>query len=68
MCAGNVLDSVMASYPRVIAVMWQACRPAGFVAIQKYGEKFGKAGKDWQRRRPVRLLYTGGNHYDLLIK
>ncbi|GAB4822635.1 hypothetical protein N2152v2_009681 [Parachlorella kessleri] len=42
--------------------------PAGFVAIQKYGEKFGKAGKDWQRRRPVRLLYTGGNHYDLLIK
>lgn len=40
----------------------------GFIPIQKYGEKYAKAGKDWPRRRPVRILYTNGNHYDLLVK
>lgn len=40
----------------------------GFSPISKYGEKFAKAAKDRPRRRPVRLLYTGGNHYDLLVK
>ena len=40
----------------------------GYSPIQKYGEEFTKAGKDRPRRRPVRLLYTNGNHYDLLVK
>ena len=32
----------------------------GFVPIATYGESFKK-------RRPVRLLYINGNHYDLLL-
>ena len=36
--------------------------------IYKFGENFSKAGKDWAKRRPVRLLYSNGNHYDLLVK
>jgi len=40
----------------------------GYVPIQKYGEQFLKKGKTWKARRPVRLLYTGGNHYDLLTQ
>jgi len=41
----------------------------GFVPIVKYGVAYeagdgeGKAG-----RKPVHLLYTGGNHYDLLLR
>lgn len=38
----------------------------GFVVIQRYGEKWGKT-KSGKRRRPVRLLYSGANHYDLLL-
>ena len=41
---------------------------AGFIPIQKYGEQYTKAGKDRPKRRPVRILYTSGNHYDLLVK
>lgn len=45
------------------------CRAgAGYVAIQKYGEQYTKPGKSWKKRRPVRLLFNGVNHYDLLIK
>lgn len=40
----------------------------GFTPIQKYGEKYLKTGKDWKKRRAVRLLYSNGNHYDLLLK
>ena len=39
----------------------------GFIPIQKYGEQYTKATKDRARRRPVRLLYSNGNHYDLLV-
>lgn len=55
---------------------------SGYVPIQTYGEQFlhgsgkkkkaggggrGKpAGK--KKRRVVRLLYSGSNHYDLLLK
>jgi hypothetical protein len=41
---------------------------SSFIPIQKYGEKFTKAGKDWVKRRPVRLLYVNGNHYEALVK
>ncbi len=40
----------------------------GFTIIQKYGEKYRKMTKDAPARRPVRLLFTGGNHFDLLVK
>ena len=40
----------------------------GYVAIMKYGEKYARPGKDGKRRRPVRLLFSGSNHYDALIK
>ena len=36
---------------------------SGFVSIQTYGEEFSKEGK----RKAVKLLYNGENHYDLLI-
>ena len=41
---------------------------SGYSVIQKYGEKYTKKTKDAPRRRPVRLLFTGGNHYDLLVR
>lgn len=34
----------------------------GFVTMVSYGEDYEKQG-----RKPVRLLYRGGNHYDLLL-
>lgn len=41
---------------------------SAFSPIQKYGEKYSKPGKDWTKRKPVRLLYSNGNHYDLLVR
>ena len=38
--------------------------------IQTYGREFEKGGsgdKTGKGRKPVRLLYNGQNHYDLLI-
>eukprot|EP00873_Tetraselmis_striata_P023347 jgi/Tetstr1/443611/TSEL_031610.t1 len=40
----------------------------GYVPIMRYGEEYLKAGKDHKARKPVRLLFCGGNHYDLLLK
>jgi hypothetical protein len=39
-----------------------------FSVIQKFGEKYRKPTKDSKGRRPVRLLFTGNNHFDLLVK
>ncbi|EFN58326.1 hypothetical protein CHLNCDRAFT_142358 [Chlorella variabilis] len=39
----------------------------GFVAIQRYGEQHSKT-KAGKRRKAVRLLYSGSNHYDLLLR
>ncbi|PRW56548.1 OTU domain-containing [Chlorella sorokiniana] len=39
----------------------------GFVVIQQYGDKWSKT-KSGKAKRPVRLLYSGSNHYDLLLK
>ncbi|KAJ4761386.1 Cysteine proteinases superfamily protein [Rhynchospora pubera] len=39
----------------------------GFIPIAEYGLEFGKNTKQWKRRMPVRLLYSGKNHYDLLV-
>eukprot|EP00246_Nothoceros_aenigmaticus_P015638 TRINITY_DN6627_c0_g1_i3.p1 TRINITY_DN6627_c0_g1~~TRINITY_DN6627_c0_g1_i3.p1 ORF type:complete len:241 (+),score=33.67 TRINITY_DN6627_c0_g1_i3:112-834(+) len=40
---------------------------SGFIPIAEYGSEFTKASKDRKARKPVRLLYNGSNHYDLLI-
>lgn len=39
----------------------------GYIPIAEYGAEFAKPGKDRKARKPVRLLYNGSNHYDLLI-
>ncbi|KAI7839237.1 hypothetical protein COHA_006935 [Chlorella ohadii] len=39
----------------------------GYVVIQQYGDKWSKT-KSGKAKRPVRLLYSGSNHYDLLLK
>jgi hypothetical protein len=39
----------------------------GFIPIAEYGEEFMKPSKQRKGRKPVRLLYSGSNHYDLLI-
>ncbi|XP_011624711.1 OTU domain-containing protein At3g57810 isoform X1 [Amborella trichopoda] len=39
----------------------------GFIPIVEYGAEYMKASKGGKPRKVVRLLYTGGSHYDLLI-
>eukprot|EP00850_Spirogloea_muscicola_P012186 SM000078S22045 [mRNA] locus=s78:62111:63511:- [translate_table: standard] len=39
----------------------------GFIPIVEYGTEFTKATKERKGRKPVRLLFNGKNHYDLLI-
>ena len=39
----------------------------GFVPFVKYGEEFEVARKGRKERKPVKLLYSAGNHYDLLL-
>ncbi|KAL0344489.1 UNVERIFIED_CONTAM: OVARIAN TUMOR DOMAIN-containing deubiquitinating enzyme 3 [Sesamum radiatum] len=42
-------------------------RGSGFIPIQEYGSEFRKGSKKGKPREVVRLLYTGKNHYDLLV-
>ena len=39
----------------------------GFIPIQNYGREFSLR-KDGTPRKPLRLLYNGENHYDLLLE
>ena len=39
----------------------------GHIPIVKYGEEFEQGRKGKKPRKPVKLLYTSGNHYDLLL-
>eukprot|EP00262_Sarcandra_glabra_P010538 TRINITY_DN25829_c0_g1_i1.p1 TRINITY_DN25829_c0_g1~~TRINITY_DN25829_c0_g1_i1.p1 ORF type:complete len:246 (+),score=31.35 TRINITY_DN25829_c0_g1_i1:48-740(+) len=39
----------------------------GFIPISEYGSEFSKASKKGKQRKVVRLLYSGKNHYDLLV-
>lgn len=41
-------------------------RGSGFVPIAEYGLEFTKKVTK-KPRKPVRLLYNGVNHYDLLV-
>ncbi|XP_062165875.1 OVARIAN TUMOR DOMAIN-containing deubiquitinating enzyme 3 isoform X2 [Alnus glutinosa] len=40
---------------------------AGFIPIAEYGAEFGKGLRKDKARKAVRLLYSGKNHYDLLV-
>jgi hypothetical protein len=40
--------------------------PDGFRRVATYGTQYGKAASG-AARRPVRLLFNGQNHYDLLL-
>ncbi|KAK6152506.1 hypothetical protein DH2020_015141 [Rehmannia glutinosa] len=42
-------------------------RGSGFIPIQEYGSEFRKDLKKEKPQNVVRLLYTGRNHYDLLV-
>eukprot|EP00252_Welwitschia_mirabilis_P001607 TRINITY_DN1150_c0_g1_i1.p1 TRINITY_DN1150_c0_g1~~TRINITY_DN1150_c0_g1_i1.p1 ORF type:complete len:147 (-),score=22.52 TRINITY_DN1150_c0_g1_i1:107-547(-) len=39
----------------------------GFIPIAEYGKEFVKPKNGTKGRKPVRILYSGSNHYDLLI-
>uniref|UniRef100_A0A2P2KP10 Uncharacterized protein MANES_09G101600 n=1 Tax=Rhizophora mucronata TaxID=61149 RepID=A0A2P2KP10_RHIMU len=40
---------------------------SGFIPIAEYGTDFRKGSKKLKPRKVVRLLYSGKNHYDLLV-
>ncbi|KAK1426973.1 hypothetical protein QVD17_15655 [Tagetes erecta] len=40
---------------------------SGFIPIAEYGADFGKGSKQGKPKKPVKLLYSGSNHYDLLV-
>ncbi|GKV05964.1 hypothetical protein SLEP1_g17910 [Rubroshorea leprosula] len=40
---------------------------SGFIPIAEYGSEFRKGSKRGKARKVVRLLYSGSNHYDLLL-
>ncbi|XP_068644225.1 OVARIAN TUMOR DOMAIN-containing deubiquitinating enzyme 3 isoform X1 [Aristolochia californica] len=42
-------------------------RGNGFIPISEYGAEFRKAHKGGKPRKTVKLLYSGSNHYDLLV-
>ncbi|KAM1353154.1 hypothetical protein TB2_032379 [Malus domestica] len=42
-------------------------RGSGFIPIAEYGSEFTKGSRNKEPRKVVRLLYSGRNHYDLLV-
>ncbi|CAL9119564.1 unnamed protein product [Musa textilis] len=42
-------------------------RGNGFIPITQYGSEFGKKSRNGKQRAPVKLVYSGRNHYDLLV-
>ncbi|KAK2966144.1 hypothetical protein RJ640_018397 [Escallonia rubra] len=42
-------------------------RGSGFIPIAEYGAEYGKGRRKEKPRKVVRLLYSGKNHYDLLV-
>ncbi|KAJ0849566.1 putative OTU domain, papain-like cysteine peptidase superfamily, ubiquitin thioesterase OTU1 [Helianthus annuus] len=45
----------------------RAYNGSGFIPIAEYGAEFGKSSKQEKPKKAVRLLYSGSNHYDLLV-
>ncbi|XP_004302664.1 PREDICTED: OTU domain-containing protein At3g57810 [Fragaria vesca subsp. vesca] len=42
-------------------------RGSGFIPIAEYGREFSKGSRNRKPRKAVRLLFSGRNHYDLLV-
>lgn len=42
-------------------------RGSGFIPIAEYGGEYGKGSRKLKAKKAVRLLYSGKNHYDLLV-
>lgn len=63
----SILQTSRPSKPGPVSCLCSKGGRAGYVVIQKYGEKYERAPSG-KRRRAVRLLYSGSNHYDLLLK
>ncbi|KAI3443087.1 Ubiquitin thioesterase OTU1 [Psidium guajava] len=40
---------------------------SGFIPIAEYGSEFRKGSRKGKQREAVKLLYSGRNHYDLLV-
>ncbi|XVF27241.1 hypothetical protein REPUB_Repub14bG0089500 [Reevesia pubescens] len=40
---------------------------SGFIPIAEYGSEFRKGSRKGKPRKVVKLLYSGRNHYDLLV-
>ena len=67
---------VLSRLLRVPIYVYQSAEEAkadewGFIPIVKYGEAYAPpadAPPPPGAREPVHLLYTGGNHYDLLLR
>lgn len=64
--------SRMCSQPVIVYIPESEAKQAarwgtGYIPIAEYGSEYTKPGKDRKARKPVRLLYNGSNHYDLLI-
>jgi len=53
---------------KLLRVCGMSCREEkGFVPIVRYGEEFEVVRKGRREKKPVKLLYSSGNHYDLLL-
>ncbi len=75
---GNAELMVLSEMLEQPITVWRPEREArgkgkGFVPIVYYGSDYGKAtaggeGKAKKAKKPVHLLYSKGNHYDLLVK
>ena len=62
-------DSALCCKPSQCMLIYARRRKGDFNLLIKFGAEFGKARrKDPTPRPPLRLLYTGGNHYDLLLE
>eukprot|EP00271_Cylindrocystis_brebissonii_P008584 TRINITY_DN22973_c0_g1_i2.p1 TRINITY_DN22973_c0_g1~~TRINITY_DN22973_c0_g1_i2.p1 ORF type:complete len:275 (+),score=36.70 TRINITY_DN22973_c0_g1_i2:218-1042(+) len=53
--------------PESLATYGSSKWSTGFIPIQEYGSEFVKGNKERKGRAPVRLLFNGSNHYDLLV-
>lgn len=42
-------------------------RGSGFIPIAEYGSEFRKGLSKGKKKQVVKLLYSGRNHYDLLV-
>lgn len=63
----RILINLFSSYSPVNTMQYTRGHRGGVIPIAEYGVEFIKGGKNVKPRKPVRLLYSGKNHYDLLL-